>query len=155
METGYEVGEVMSRNVLTIRPDATILASAKLMAERKLGSIVVCEKSQVVGILTEQDLSRKVLAKGLDAKKTYVADIMTKKVYTTSPEKDIYEAMIQMGQKKVKHLPVLKEGRLVGIVSFKDIIRIEPDLIDMVSFKSTLTKGQNNSIFPARAEIRE
>lgn len=155
METGYDVGAVMSRDVLTIEPDSSILAAAKLMARRKIGSVVVCKKSQVVGILTEQDLSRKVLAKGLDAEKTIVLDIMTRKVYTTSPEKDIYDAMLQLGQNKVKHLPVLADGKLVGIISFKDIIRIEPDLIDMISFKSTLTEGQNNLIFPARAEIRD
>jgi CBS domain-containing protein len=150
METGYDVGDVMSKDVLTIAPDGDIIESAKLMAKRKLGSIVVCSKGKVVGILTEQDLARKVLAKGVDAKKARIKDVMTKKVYTTSPEKDLYEAMLQMGEKKVKHLPVIKEGKLVGIISFKDIIRIEPDLIDMVSFKSTLTAGQNKSIFPAR-----
>jgi CBS domain-containing protein len=155
METGYDVGEVMSRDVLTIAPGSTILTAAKLMAKRRLGSIVVCEKSQVMGILTEQDLSRKVLAEGLDAKKTLVSEIMTKRVYTTSPEKDIYDAMLQMGEKKIKHLPVLEDGKLVGIISFKDIIRIEPDLIDTISFKSTLTKGQNKLIFPERVEMIE
>jgi signal-transduction protein with cAMP-binding, CBS, and nucleotidyltransferase domain len=151
METGYDVGDVMSKNVLTIAPDADIIESANLMAKRKLGSIVVCCKGKVVGILTEQDLARKVLAREVDTKKARIKDIMTKRVYTTSPEKDLYEAMLQMGENKVKHLPVIKEGKLVGIISFKDIIRIEPDLIDMVSFKSSLTKGESNSIFPSRA----
>jgi signal-transduction protein with cAMP-binding, CBS, and nucleotidyltransferase domain len=147
METGYTIRDVMSKNVLTIEPEANIVVAAKLMAERQLGSIVVCRKSQVVGILTEQDMSRKVLARCIDPKKTCVSDIMTKKVHTVRPEKDLYEAMVQMGREKIKHLPVVTGRKLVGIISFKDIIRIEPDLIDMVSFKSSLTEKENSAIF--------
>jgi signal-transduction protein with cAMP-binding, CBS, and nucleotidyltransferase domain len=151
METGYDVGAVMSKNVLTIEPEASIIKAAKLMAEKKLGSIIAVRRGKVVGILTEQDLARRVLAKGINPERTSVSKAMSKKVITISADKDLYEAMLLMSLRRIKHLPVVKAGRLIGLISFKDIIRLEPDLIDMVSFKSSLTKGENKSIFTARA----
>ena len=147
MQTGYSVEKVMERDVLCTEPNAKVIDCAKIMAEKRIGSAVVCSNGKVVGIITEQDLSRKVLAKSIDANTTLVSEVMSKEVHTIPPEKDLYDAMVFMGEKKVKHLPVVKEEKLLGIISFKDIIRIEPDLIDLISFKSSLTKEEKESIF--------
>jgi CBS domain-containing protein len=147
MQTGYSVEKIMRRNVLCIEQDAKVIDCAKLMAEKMLGSAVVCKDAKVVGIITEQDLARRVLAKGIDPNTVPISEFMTRKVHTISPQEDIYDAMVEMGEKKIKHLPVVKNGKLLGIVSFKDIIRIQPDMIDLISFKSSLTQEQKKSIF--------
>jgi len=147
MDTGYTVQQVMRTKVLTAEPDMKIVIAAKLMAEKGVGSLVVLNKNKVAGILTEQDLSRKVLARGVDPNTTQISKVMSNRVYTISPDKDIYDAMVEMGKRKIKHLPVVIKDKLVGIVSFKDIISIEPDLIDLLSFKSSLTDKERRSVF--------
>lgn len=150
METGYTVEQVMTRNVLKISQDTKIIDCAKAMAQKEVGSAIILEQDKVIGIITEQDLARKVMAKGLDPENTSVSEIMTKDPYTVDPDKDIYYAMVDMGKKKIKHLPVIRNGNLQGIVTFKDIIKIEPDLIDIVSFKSSLTKEQSESLMRSK-----
>ena len=140
METGYTVDQVMTRDVLTASLDSKIIDCAKLMAERELGSTVIVASDKVVGILTEQDLARKVLSKGVNAEENSVEDVMTSDVSTIGPEEDVYYAMVQMGQNKIKHLPVIKDGKLQGIISFKDVIKIQPDLIDLANFKSSMAE---------------
>ena len=144
METGYTVDQVMTRDVLTATPTSNIVDCAKLMAEKELGSTVILEEDKVIGILTEQDLARKVLALGLDPNNTPVEQVMTKDVSTIAPEQDVYYAMVQMGQNKIKHLPVIKDNQLQGIVSFKDVIKIQPDLIDLLNFKSNMAELSKN-----------
>lgn len=140
MKTGYTVEQIMTRNVLTVVPEMKVMDVAKLMADKEVGSVVVCKKNEVVGILTEQDLARKVLAKGINPETTTIQAVMTEKPHTVAPQKEIYNAMVEMGDRKIKHLPVVQEGKLQGIVSFKDIIKIQPDLIDIVSFKSSMAQ---------------
>lgn len=137
MDTGYSVADIMTQKVLTISPDKNLYSCAKLMAEKKIGSLVIVDKNNVVGILTEQDLARKVVALGIDAARTVVSEHMSKHVITIAPDEDIYTAMVTMGKNDIKHLPVLKDKRLVGIITFKDIIKVEPALIEVISFKSS------------------
>ncbi len=137
MKTGYKVADVMSVKVLTARSITKLDVCARLMARAKIGSLVLLDGKKLAGIITEQDLARKVLAKGVNAKTTPVSKVMSKKVLSVSPTDDIYTAMVEMGNHNIKHLPVLQDGELVGIVSFKDIIKVEPALIEVISFKSS------------------
>lgn len=137
MKTGYKVADVMSAKVLTARSATKLDACARLMARAKIGSLVLLDGKKLAGIITEQDLARKVLAKGLRVKTTPVSKVMSKKVITISPHDDLYTAMVEMGNHNIKHLPVLQDDELVGIVSFKDIIKVQPALIEVISFKSS------------------
>jgi len=136
MKTGYTVADVMTQNVLTASPDEKLQHCAKLMAMKKIGSLVIEDKGAVAGILTEQDLARKVVAQGVDAVRTAVSSFMSRRVVTIAPEEDLYTAMVEMGKHNIKHLPVLKEEKLVGIITFKDIIKIEPALIEKLWAKA-------------------
>tara|TARA_Y100000310_G_scaffold345406_1_gene464616 strand:+ start:10784 stop:11236 length:453 start_codon:yes stop_codon:yes gene_type:complete len=147
MKTGYTVGQVMSKNVLICRRDSIVLDCAKLMAEKEVGSVVIVEGKKAVGILTEQDLARKVLAKSLNPETTKMEDVMSTELYTIETDKDIHGAMTFMSNQRVKHLPVVENGELQGIISFKDIIRIQPDLVDMMEFKSSLSGEEKQAIF--------
>ena len=148
MNTGYRVQDVMRSNVLTATPETPIIECARQMADKEVGSLVLLNsEGKIQGILTEQDLSRKVVAKGIDPKQTAAARVMARSVITISPEKDIYDAIVLMGKNRIKHLPVKKENRIAGIISFKDIIRIEPALIEILSFKSSISQEESMSVF--------
>jgi len=147
MKTGVPVGQVMRKNVLQTDPQTKIIDVAKLMAKNEMGSVIITENEKVIGILTEQDLARKVMAKGINSENISVSEVMTGNVHIIEPEDDIQEAMLKMGKNKIKHLPVIKDNKLFGIISFKDIVNIEPDLFELLSFKSSLSEKEKISIF--------
>ena len=129
MDTGYKISDLMVQRVLTAEPTATVKECAKLMADKQIGSLVIADNKKIVGIVTEQDMSRKVVAKALDYEAS-VSEILTKKLVDIMPTDDIYTAMVRMSKYNIKHLPVVSAGKLVGIISFKDIIRAEPALLE-------------------------
>jgi CBS domain-containing protein len=114
------VKDVMTRRVRTIRADATISDAAKAMVRRKIGSLVIMDGDSPVGILTEGDISRFV-ARGLDPKST-PASAARKKLITVSPAERIEVAAKIMADADVKKLPVMDEGKLVGILTQTDIV---------------------------------
>ena len=142
METGYLIGDVMNQTVHTIDVGATAQEAAKKMTEVKVGSLVVLHENKPVSIITEQDIARKVVGAGLNAKETTVNHIMADTLHLTEPHLDIYHASVKMNQEKIKHLPVIKESNLLGMISFKDIIQIQPSFIEMIHF-NTAKKMEN------------
>ncbi len=147
MLTGIRVREIMRNKVFSIEDNRSIMDCAKKMAKEEVGSLVIEQSGKVMGIITEQDLARKALAKGLDPKSTQVRQLMVKKVHTIEPDQDVYEAVVKMGKQKIKHLPVTEQEKLVGIISYKDIIKLQPGLIELLSFKSSLPKRMMKNIF--------
>jgi CBS domain-containing protein len=139
METGYKVSEIMIREVISVSPALNIIDCAREMADKEVGCLIVKENGNLLGIVTEQDLARKALAKGVSPDKP-VSDIMSRDMKYIEPDRDIQDAMQLMGNNEIKHLPVISKGELVGIVTSKDIIQIQPGLIDLLSFKSSLGK---------------
>ena len=137
METGYKVGEIMVREVKTTFQGDIITLAARKMADEKIGCLVITDKDKVVGILTEQDIARKVVAEGRECATTLVKEIMSREIVHIDPKEDLYRAVELMNQNSIKHLPVISKGKLQGILTFKDIIAIEPALIDSMSFKSS------------------
>lgn len=147
MLTGIRVREIMRNKVASTADTMSIMECAQKMARDEVGSLVIEQKGKVIGIITEQDLARKALAKGLDPKATKVNQLMTKKVHTIGPDDDIYQAVVKMGKQKIKHLPVTENEKLMGIISYKDIIKMQPGLIELLSFKSSLPKRMMKKIF--------
>ena len=143
MDSGYKIGDIMTREVHTTFQGEIISLCARKMRDEMVGSLVVIEGNKVVGILTEQDLARKVVAEAKDAHATLVKEIMSKKVVYINPDEDINKAVELMGQNSIKHLPVISNGKLEGIITFKDIIAIEPALIEILSFKNNLEYLKN------------
>lgn len=128
------VSDVMTVNVVTVRPDETAVEAARKMAENDVGSVVVVdEKGTILGIVTEGDIVRRVVARGLDPSKTRVEDIMTRNPVTIYEDATLAAAAEYMREKGIGHLPVVNEhGRLVGIISRSDIVRIAPGLIEIL-----------------------
>jgi CBS domain-containing protein len=113
----------MITNLVTISPNTSIYEAAKKMRDSKIGSIVVTKNSQVVGIVTERDLVRRVLAEYLDPRTITINNIMTPQVTSISPEEDIADAAHLMRKNGIRRLTVLQDGTLVGIITTNDLLR--------------------------------
>jgi CBS domain-containing protein len=110
-------------DVWSIRPEAFVFDAVKMMSERSVGALLVMEGDKMVGIITERDYARKVILAGKSSKQTQVKDIMTQRVLWVAPERTIEECMALMTDKKVRHLPVVENTQVVGIVSIGDLVK--------------------------------
>jgi CBS domain-containing protein len=108
--------------VVSIAPDGTVLAALKLLVEHDIGALVVLEQERLVGILSERDCARKVEPQGRTAANTRVRDIMTAKPFAVRPEQSAVECRKIMGEARVRHLPVVESGRVIGVLSTRDIL---------------------------------
>jgi CBS domain-containing protein len=111
------------RDVWTISPNATVMDALKLMAEKGIGALVVTHDDEVVGIISERDYARKVVLKNRASINTKVKEIMTEKVYYVGPKSTSDECLALMTQQGIRHLPVLKNGDLIGLISIGDVVK--------------------------------
>ncbi len=123
----------MADKVLTAGPNTTVNRAAKLMAERGVGSIIIVKKKKPVGILTERDLLMKVVSLDLKPSKVKIGKIMSSPIMTISPNIDITDAARMMAHSKIRRLPVVEKGILIGILTASDITAISPELTELVS----------------------
>ena len=107
----------------SVGPQTSVYDAVRLMAEKEVGSVLVLENGKVQGIVTERDYARKVVLEGKTSPDTPVAEIMTTQVLCTRPEQTIEEAMALMTEKRVRHLPVLVDGQITGVVSIGDLVK--------------------------------
>ena len=138
METGYKVLDVMTIKPVKVDVSFSLKDCAVKMSDHHVGSLLVESKNKIVGIVTEQDLVRKAMAKLLDPKTTLVKDIMITDFIKISPDKDIYDALKLMRDYNIRHLPVFEKGDLVGFLTIKDILKIEPQLFELIVEKFEL-----------------
>ena len=111
------------RDVWTIPPNATVMEALKLMAEKNVGALVVTHDDEVVGIISERDYARKVVLRNRASINTKVKEIMTDKVYYVGPKTTAEECLTLTVQQNIRHLPVLKNGDLVGMISIGDVVK--------------------------------
>ena len=111
------------REVISLPPDALVFDAIKLMAENSVGALLVLEQDKLVGIFSERDYARKVILKGKSSRETLVRDIMTSPVQFVTPDCTVDEAMSIMTEDRIRHLPVVTEGKVVGVVSIGDLVR--------------------------------
>lgn len=109
--------------VFTISADETVYKALELMAAENVGALLVMEKNQVAGIITERDYARKVILEGRSSLKTAVKNIMTTKVLYITPETSVEEGLALMSEKRCRHLPVFDGKTLVGMVSIGDLVK--------------------------------
>lgn len=109
--------------IVSIAPDAPVLAAITLMAERGIGALLVMQGQTLVGIVSERDYARKVILKGRASRDTAVREIMTADVMYVSPEHTNEQCMALMTDRRLRHLPVMSGGKLVGLVSIGDLVK--------------------------------
>lgn len=122
----------MTNKPIIAKKETTLIDAAKLMEESNVNSLLVVEKDSAVGLVTDEDIVRKVITKGLDPKKLLLKDIMTTNLISISPGKDVYDALVLMKDNNIRQLPVQEGSKLVGFLSLKDILKIQPVLIDLL-----------------------
>ena len=121
-DTVREVLQKKRRDVWSVSPDATVYEAIELMAEKRVGALLVLELSKLVGIISERDYARKVILKGRSSKETPVREIMTTPVIFVEPQYSVDECMKIITEHRIRHLPVLDGERVVGIVSIGDVV---------------------------------
>lgn len=109
--------------IYSIKPDATVYQALELMAEKNIGFLVVMIGEKLCGALSERDYARKVALEGKTAEKTLVKEIMSNEVYTLTTHNTFEDAMALMSAKRIRHIPVLDEGKLIGIISMRDVVQ--------------------------------
>jgi CBS domain-containing protein len=123
MATMKNLLDAKGREVWSVAPGDVVFNAIRLMAEKRVGALPVLEAGRLVGIVSERDYARKVILQGRSSKDTPVRDIMTAQVYCVAPDDSIDIAMSVMTEKHIRHLPVMEDGRLAGIVSIGDLVK--------------------------------
>lgn len=123
MKTVMQVLESKGKDILSISPDRSVYDAVETMAEKEVGALIVLEEGKVVGIVSERDYARKIILKGLSSPNTPVRDIMTTQVVYARPELTIEEGMALMTDKRCRHLPVMDNDQLFGILSIGDLVK--------------------------------
>jgi CBS domain-containing protein len=121
--TVRDVLNAKGRDVFTVGPQQTVFEALTLMAGRNIGAVVVVEGGKTVGIFTERDYSRQVVLKGRTSRETRVGEVMTERVAYVGPAHTVDDCMAVMTSQKCRHLPVLEDGRLAGMLSIGDIVK--------------------------------
>ncbi len=122
METEIPVRDIMTRPVITADADMDILTAAKIMSSANVGSLIIVSHCKATGILTERDLVKKVIAQGVDPRSVLVGEIMSAPVVAIEPDASLRDAAALMLQTGVKRLPVIFNGKLVGIITDTDLV---------------------------------
>ena len=120
---GKKVAEYMSPDVRSVHRSATIKEAGRLLQKWKVGSLLVDDGSRYIGIITDTDLSRKAVAKGLDPNTTTVTACMTKALVTIEDSEALSEALALMKKNGIRHLPVTEDGTIIGVLSVADLLR--------------------------------
>jgi CBS domain-containing protein len=123
MTTVSSVLHAKGNTIWSVAPDETVFDALKIMAEKNIGALLVMQKEKVVGVFSERDYARKIALKGESSHTTAVKDVMTSGVLSVNPEQSIDECMALMTNKHVRHLPVVENGNLIGLVSIGDIVK--------------------------------
>ena len=123
MSTIQQILDTKGYTVWSIHPQESVFVAIQQMAEKEVGALVVLEGEAVVGIISERDYARKVVLKGRSSRQTAVRDIMTPDVISVRLDQSIEECMSIVTERRIRHLPVMDSGRLVGIISIGDLVK--------------------------------
>jgi CBS domain-containing protein len=108
--------------VFSVSPDQTVYEALKILADNEIGAVLVMKDDKMLGIFSERDYARKLILKGFFSKESKVSDVMTKALVVVAPKTDIFVCMGIMTEKRFRHLPVVDNGKLVGVISIGDIV---------------------------------
>ena len=130
--------------VWSIPPDASVFEAVQLMADKRVGALMVVDRNELIGVISERDYAREIVLKDRVSRDTLVSTIMTQRVLYVRPQQTLEECMALMTEKHLRHLPVLDNGRLVGVVSMRDVVK------DLIAEKEFLIEQMENYITDRR-----
>ncbi|RWK05566.1 CBS domain-containing protein [Mesorhizobium sp.] len=123
MTTVQQILDAKGHDIYFVRPDDTVLHALQMMERRNVGAVLVKEDDNLVGIFTERHYARKVFLKGRSSPKTRIRDVMERDVAYVEPRQSSEACMALMTEKRIRHLPVLRDGHLVGLISIGDLMK--------------------------------
>ena len=123
MSSVKEILDAKGRDFWYVEPDCTVFDAIKMMADKGAGSVLVMQQGRLVGIITERDYARKVVLEGKSSPALPVSEVMSTKVLYTTPEQSVEKCMALMTDKRVRHLPIMHEGQVCGVVSIGDLVK--------------------------------
>jgi CBS domain-containing protein len=129
------VKDIMTKKVVAIDGEKSAKQAGELMAKTRRGSIIVTRKNKPVGIISDSDLIKRIVAKNLPSSKVKIKNVMSKPLITIKPEDEILLAVKKMKTSNIHRLPVVVEGRIVGMVSLTDIARTSPEMVDLLEYR--------------------
>jgi CBS domain-containing protein len=115
--------ESKGNTIFSIAPDAPVLEAIKHMAEQRIGALLVMRDDHLLGVLSERDYARKVILQGRSSAETAVSDIMRSEPLTVGPETDVFDCMRLCTDSRVRHLPVIQDGAVIGVISIGDLVK--------------------------------
>ncbi|MEM5792855.1 MAG: CBS domain-containing protein [Candidatus Aenigmatarchaeota archaeon] len=139
--TGIKVKNIMTKRIVSTEDSVTVQEVSKKMIRQRVGSIIVTKKRRPIGIITETDIVKRVVALAKDPKKLRASDIMSSPIIYVNPEEDIYDVVKKMEKYKIRRFPVVENGKIVGILTNTDIARISPEMVDVLNLRLKLRAG--------------
>ena len=122
MTTIAQLLNTKGNQIWSVEPKATIFEALEIMSEKEIGALLVMEDGKLTGIFSERDYARKVILKGKSSKETPVGELMTKKVFYIDSQKTINDCMAMMTAKRIRHVPVIEDNQVIGIVTIGDVV---------------------------------
>ena len=144
MTTVQRLLQNKGHTVWSISPDVSVFEAVQLMADKRVGALMVVDRNELVGVISERDYAREIVLKDRVSRDTPVSAIMTQRVLYVRPQQTLEECMALMTEKHLRHLPVLDNGRLVGVVSMRDVVK------DLIAEKEFLIEQMENYITDRR-----
>ncbi len=139
------IRQILARkpDVYAVAPDSTVLDALRLMEQKNVGALLVMKGKELVGIFSERDYARKVVLRGRSSRDTSLSDVMTGNVFVISPDTSAGECMVHMTERRVRHLPVVEDARVVGVISIGDVVRavIEDLRFSIEQLESYIQRG--------------
>ncbi len=123
MKTARDLLREKGSQIYSTAPDATVYDALQLMAEKNIGALIVFDGDRLLGLISERDYARKIVLKNKFSRETAVGDIMTRDVVTVTPDKNLEECMELITQHRVRHLPVVENEQVLGLISIGDIVK--------------------------------
>lgn len=147
MKTGYVVADVMTTKPVTCGPEVSAQDAAKLLKEHDISSVLVTEGKKLIGIVTDKDFVYRLVAGGMDHSSP-VRKIMSSVIYSVGPGMDIVDAVKYLNKYDIHHLPVMEDEKLVGYVTTTNIMKLEPQLLELLAEKAQVRAvGPNSPLF--------
>lgn len=123
MKTVRQLLEIKGNLIHSVSPDTTIYDALALMAQHRIGALLVCENKQLAGVFSERDYAREVVLKGKTSRGTPVKEVMSTTVITVGPDDDVEDCMNLMSGKRIRHLPVIENNVVIGVLSIGDLVK--------------------------------
>jgi len=123
MKTVRQLLQLKGAGVISIAPETSVLEALKLMAERDIGALIVLDGDRLAGMFSERDYARKIVLHGKSSKETTIREIMTEKVFHVGPSQTVEQCMQLMTDRHIRHLPVLEDNKVVGVISIGDAVK--------------------------------